>query len=455
MSVQSGTTGPGNWITFGLAVLTTWVSLAVLPAQAQSSAGQNPAQQPSNTRPAPDIPDAPSTVQPPPAKIAPPPDLPQNEGGKSSRQIPADEKPAPPPKMPPVETVPPGTTVESGPQQPTGPRNQINPDEGLYKFVVTTNFVQIPVMVKDGQGRRVDGLLPKDFAVMENGKKQTLTYFTSDPFQLSVAVVLDLGMADVAVQKVNQTYSALVGAFSPYDEFALYTYSSTVTRVTDFTGRPEKMTAALDAMKLVRGGSYGPPVLNGPLSNQGPMVNGIPVGTQGPPPVMTPPKEAHVLNDAILRAALDLSKRDRTRRKVIFVISDGRERGSQASYKDVLKLLETHGIQVKAVVLDQGALPVYKQVEKLHHVFRQGYADILPKYTNATGGGDVFTELTRNSIEKAYADITSEARNQYTLGYTPKAVAGSSAYRNIEVLVDKKGLNIYTKAGYYPVPSAR
>lgn len=429
--------------------------LIALPCPGQSGAGQNPAQQPSNNQAAPDIPDAPSAVQPPPAKVAPAPDLPQDESGQSSSQTTPAEKPAPPPKMPPVETVPPGTDVESGPQQPTGPKNQLNPKEGLYTIRTPVNFVLIPVMVKDGQGRRVDGLLPRDFVVRENGKTQTLTYFTSDPFQLSVAVVLDVGMADVALQKVNQTYSALVGAFSPYDEFALYTYSGTVTRVTDFTGRPEKLTAALDAMKLVRGGSYGPPVLGGPLSNQPPMINGIPVGTQGPPPVMTPPKEAHVLNDAILRAALDLSKRDRTRRKVIFVISDGRERGSQAAYKDVLKLLETHGIQVKAVVLDQGALPVYKQVEKIHHVFRQGYADILPKYTNATGGGDVFTELTRNSIEEAYGQITSEARNQYTLGYTPKAVGGASAYRDIEVLVDKKGLNIYTKAGYYPVPTAR
>jgi VWFA-related protein len=344
--------------------------------------------------------------------------------------------------------------VTSGTQ--TGaPRNIINPTEDLYKISVTTNFVQIPVMVKDDRGRRVEGLLPKDFTVLENGKPQKLTYFTSDPFQLSVAVLIDLGMADVAVQKVHQTYSSLVGAFSPYDEYALYTYSSTVSQVTDFTGRPEKLTAALDAMKLVRGHANGPPVLGGPLGPQPPMVNGIPVGSSGPPPVYTPPKEAHVLNDAILRAALDLSKRDRTRRKVIFVISDGRERGSQASYKDVLRLLETHGIQVKAVVLDQGALPLYKQVEKIHHVFNQGYADILPKYTNATGGGNIFTELTRNSIEEAYAQITSEARNQYTLGYTPKAIGGSSAYRSLEVEVDKSGLNIYTKAGYYPVPAPR
>jgi VWFA-related protein len=299
----------------------------------------------------------------------------------------------------------------------------------------------------------VDGLLPKDFIVNENGKPQTLTYFTSDPFALSVAVVLDIGMADVSLQRVNETYSSLVGAFSPYDEFALYTYSSTVSQVADFTHRPERLTAALDELKLVRGHENGPPVLGGPFAN-GPTVNGMPVG--GPPtaPVNTPPKEAHVLNDAILRAALDLSRRDRTRRKVILVISDGQERGSSSHYKEVLRVLETYSIQVKAVVVDQGALPGYKQVEKIHHVFDQGYSNILPKYTNATGGGVPYSELTRNSIEDAYASIASESRNVYTLGYNAKPVAGHSAYRTIEVIVDKKGLNIYTKAGYYPVPSA-
>jgi VWFA-related protein len=350
--------------------------------------------------------------------------------------------------QPPAQT-PTGTAAE-GTSQTGGPRNQINPTENLYKISVTTNFVQIPVMVKDSDGRRVDGLLPKDFVVLENGKKQTLSYFTSDPFQLSVAILLDLGMADVAFQKVNQTFGSLVGAFSPYDEIALYTYSSTVSQVADFTGRPERLTASLDQMKLVRGHNNGPPVLNGPLAS-GPTVNGMPVG--GPPvqPVNTPPREAHVLNDAILRAALDLSKRDRTRRKVIFVISDGRELGSKASYSDVLRVLETQGVQVKAVVVDQGALPLYRQIEKLH-LKGQGFSNILPRYTSATGGGTPYSELSRNAIEDAYAQITSEARNQYTLGYVPKAVASSSAYRAIEVQVYKKGLNIYTKAGYYPIP---
>ena len=423
-------------------------------AQAQSGQSQ---QAPANSQQQ-EIPDTPSAVQPPAPKPAPEPEPPKpsqdSETPAASSSAQQDQEKTAPPPMPPVETIPPGSTPEETPQGP-GPRNQINPKEDLYTISVTTNFVQIPVMVKDKQGRRVDGLLPQDFTVLENGKPQKLSYFTSDPFLLSAAVLIDLGMADVSVQKVNQTYSALVGAFSPYDEVALYTYSSTVSQVADFTRRQDKLTAVLDSMKLVRGHNNGPPVLGGPLGPQGPMVNGIPVGTSGPPPVYTPPKESHVLNDAILKAALDLSHRDRTRRKVIFVISDGRERGSRASYTDVLHVLETQGIQVKAVVLDMGALPIYKQVEKLPHVFHQGYADILPKYTNATGGGNVFMELSRNSIETAYAQIASEARNQYTLGYAPKAVGGTSAYRTIEVLVHRKDLDVYSKAGYYPIPVKR
>ncbi len=439
-----------------LAVLALVGALAIPASQAQST-NQAPSQQPANPRSDQDIPDAPSTVQPPPPKPAvpeaPPPDTrkkaepipfpgdnPAPAGQNQANPGPADQ--TSPPPMPPVQTIAPGT----------GPRNQINPKEDLYTISISTNFVQVPVMVKYSDGRPVEGLLSKDFSVLENGKKQTLTFFTSDPFPLSVAVLLDTGMPDVAVQKLNQTYSALVGAFSPYDEVALYTYSSTVSEITDFTARPEKLTAALNQMKLVRGSYNGPAVLDGPLAS-GPTVNGMPIG--GPPvqPVNTPPREAHVLNDAILRAALDLSKRERARRKVIFVISNGRELGSKASYREVLRVLETQGIQVRAVVLDSGALPIYKQLNKFH-IKDQGYADILPRYVSATGGGSISTEITRNAMENAYGDITNEARNQYTLGYVPQATTGSSAYRTIEVLVDKKGLKIFAKDGYYAIPTA-
>ena len=446
---------------FGLLVL----GIAVPVAMAQSTGSQN--QAPAKPQSSQDIPDAPSTVQPPVPKPTPEPEAaptnPQNAAppDSSSTSEPTTSEPSgqqpeggqkqTPPPMPPVQTVPAGS-VPTG-DSATGPRNQVNPNEPLYKLRVTTSFVQVPVLVRDSQNRLVYGLTWKDFTVNENGKPQTLTYFTSDPFPLSVAIVLDIGLPEVTFQKVNETYGSLVGAFSPYDEAALYTYSSAVSQVADFTAKREKLTAALDEMKLVRGRNNGPPVLGGPLGPQPPMINGIPVGTAGPPPVITPPRESHVLNDAILRAALDLSKRPRELRKVIFVISDGQEMGSRASYADVLRLLQTRDIQVQAVVVGQGALPLYKQIGRLR-LKGQGYSNILPRYVYATGGGQVYSELSRNSIEDAYASVTSQARNQYTLGYNPKPSADSSAYRSVEVIVHKKGLKVSAKDGYYRIPAA-
>jgi VWFA-related protein len=440
-----------------LTILVFAAALTVSPAWAQSGNGQNP---PANSQPTDDIPDAPSAVQPPPKPALPAPDSSQAAQPENSSSSPTQNPTPPqsdqtaPPRMPPIETVPPGTARQNQ-SQFTGvePRNAINPKEDLYTIVKQTSLVQIPVMVKDSEGRRVDGLTPGDFTVLENGQKQRLTFFTSDPYTLSVAIVLDLGMPDVAVQKVAETYSALVGALSPYDEAALYTYSSSVSQQVDFTRNSQRLTGELDELKTVRGRNNGPPVLTGPMSGEGPYINGAPAGGPIIAPVNTPPREYHVLNDAILRAAQDLGRRDPGRRRVIFVISDGRELGSSASYKEVLRVLQSRNIQVKAVVVDMGSLPGYRQVEKIHHLLWQGYSDILPKYTYATGGGEVLHELSRNAIEDAYSQVTDEARNQYTLGYYAQPTKGGAAYRSIDVVVDRRGLKISAKDGYYPAPS--
>jgi VWFA-related protein len=429
----------------GIALVLVLAPVLGVPVQAQSG-GNPPATQDQKPAQSQDIPDAPSVVQPPT------PTFPERPEKPPATQPPAAQPPStdksrkpddsaqtgtetqPPPPMPPVETVPPDTTTAA-------PKDQASSKDDLLKFIVRVNSVQIPVMVKDKSGRPVDGLRPKDFTVLENGKPQQLTYFTTDPFELAVAIVLDLGMPDVAVQKVNQTFPALVGAFSVYDEVALYTYSSTVSQVSSFQGAGQKLTALLKQMQTETGHNNGVAVLNGPMAS-GPVVNGVPVGSPSVP-VNTPPREAHVLNDAILRAALDLSKRDRTRRKVIFVISDGRELGSQASYRDVVRVLLAQGIQVKAVAVEGGAIPIYNKLEKLH-LPRQGYSDLLPKYTSATGGGQVYAEFSRNAIEDAYAEITSDVRNQYTLGYLTRATL-SEKCNELVVNVDHPGLKIYAR----------
>jgi VWFA-related protein len=406
-----------------------------------------------------DIPDAPSATRP-----IPPPsprqeaaeestaDVPPADGSgvtTGSKELPrsapdsTDQKPAPPP-MPPVRTVPAGSVPKD-----------LETGQDLYTITVTTNLVTVPVTVTDREGRMIGGLLPQDFLVLENGQKQTLKFFTSDPFALSAAVIFDTGMADVGLKKVQETLSALQGAFSPFDEVGIYTYSSTVGRVSDFTTAGKQLTATLNQVKGFSGANNGPAVTSGPLGPQGPIINGIPMDSPVNP-VSTPPKVARVLNDAILLAARDLSKRDRARRKIIFIISDGFEQGSVASYKDTLKVLLTQNITVYAVGVEGAAIPVYDRLQRIHIPKTRaaiGYSDILPKYVNATGGGTVYGELAQAEIERAYARAIGDARNQYTLGYSPRSNIGG--YREIEVQVKRQGVKVYARRGYYPLPTAR
>jgi len=346
--------------------------------------------------------------------------------------------------MPPVKTVPPGSV----------PPETANGESGYVLPRVTTNLVIVPVTVKDSDGRMVNGLQPRDFTVLENGQRQTLKFFTSDPFALSAAVVIDLGMPDVGVKKVQQTLSALQGAFSQFDEIAIYTYSTKVGRQSDFTGVGRQLTAVMNQIKSYSGESNGPPVTDGPLGPQGPIINGMPIDAPVTP-VSTPPRVAHVINDAILTAARDLSKQPRERRKIIFVISDGRELGSTASYQDTLKVLLTQNITVYGVGVEGAAIPIYDRLQRIHLPKTRallGYSDILPKYVSATGGGAVYAELTAADIERAYASAIGEARNQYTIGYSSKGIGG---YRQIEVRVHRPNLKVYAKDGYYPLPAAR
>jgi VWFA-related protein len=417
-----------------------------------------------------DIPDAPSASRPPQPFPAAPPVEPQGtppNAAADTEQVPSgneappsstnpassatEDKMNPPPHALDVKTVP-----EGGATPDTGSASQ---DE-LFRITRNVNQVIVPVRVTDDSGRLVNGLLPKDFSIYEDGKKRTMNFFTSDPLAISAAVIFDLGMADVAVQKVNQSLPALEGAFSKFDEVAIYTYSSTTGRMADFGAVGKRLEAVLNQLKTKHGENNGVPVTGGPLGPQGPMINNIPVDRSIPTPI-SPAKQARVLNDAVLEAAMDLGKRDKSRRKIIFIISDGREYRSNASYSAVLKVLLSNGILVYGIGVEGAALPGYRQLEKLH-IPGQGYSDILPKYASATGG-EILNEYSKDAIENAYQRAIGDARNQYTLGYTTAATP-SSTYREIEVRVGRPGCKssdlrpcvlVFAKAGYYPLPMSR
>jgi VWFA-related protein len=384
-----------------------------------------------------DIPDAPTPKTPQPGQF------PEDAPPASKNDHPADPAspaPTPAPSPTPAPQRIPGLSTDR---------------KELPLFTVHTNFVLLPVIVKDNSGRLVSGLNWQDFTVYDDGTPQKLSFFTSDSLPLSAAIVVDIDLPAPTMKKVNESLPALVGAFSEFDEVALYGYGHTVSQVSGYTGAGNLPTTTLSRMKRP-GREGGPPQVFGPLAG-GPSINGHPVtdpnaqaGTAiGGSGIPNPVSESYVLNDAILRAAQDLGRRDPARRKIIFVISDGRELGSKASLNEVRKVLLTYNIAVFAVGVDTAATPIYDKLNR-PRVPGFGYQNILPRYVVDTGG-EAYNAFDRQTIEQAYSKVTDLARNQYTLGYNA-TLSATSVCRTIDVHVHRPNLSVRARQAYCPLP---
>jgi VWFA-related protein len=403
------------------------------------------------------VPDAPTPQAPPPLPGTSGPITPGAGAGVeapaqgTSSSAPTSASPDEPPASPipppaPVGQAPVGQDMDQGPAPEGG---------NVAHFVVNVNFVEVPVSVKDAKLKLVSGLTWRDFRVYENGAPQRLTFFSVDSQPLSVAFVIDQSLPSNVMDKVNTSLSAIQGALTPYDEAAVFTYGNGPKEWTGFTGSQGNRLPAVLALAKATGTDPMVPDNSGPFAGCNIRENGNcvdpnlqPGRSAGNDTFITIPKEIHTLNDAILAAAKELSTRPKERRRVIYVISDGKEYGSKASWKEVVRYLQTNQIAVYATLVGDSARWGEGWIDRFHLPLTM-YDNILYKYTIATGG-DTDSEGGINGIETSYAKIADEARNQYTLGYLSHESIYDAKYRNIDVRVDRPDLEVIAKHGYYP-----
>jgi len=319
-----------------------------------------------------------------------------------------------------------------------------------------TTEVIVPVTVKDNKGKLVAGLTWRDFKVYENNNRVHISYFAVDPFPLSIAFVVDQSLTSDIMAKVNSSLDAIQGALTPYDELAVFTYSNGPQNISGgFTGAQSARVPFLFSMTKAAGTDSQVPQNSGPLAGCPITKNGDcvdpniqPGRSAGDSTFITIPKEIHTLNDAILAAAKELSSRPKDRRRIIYVVSDGKEYGSKATIKEVIRYLETNNIAVYGTLVGTSAAWGEGRLSRIHLPFTM-YDNVLYKYIAATGG-QADSERNLNGIEKSYADIAMDARNQYTIIYTSHEPAIDSKFRKIDVIVNRPGLDVTAKLGYYP-----
>jgi VWFA-related protein len=410
----------------------------------------------------PTVPDAPTPQAPKPlasdvnGPITPGQGAGNTTSGPTSSSNPPAQQPAPTSQAPSPSQVP---TNQGKDQVQTAPPETPAAGEGVEsvtKLVVRVNFVEVPVTVKDSKGKLVAGLTYRDFKVFENETREPIAFFTTDSFPLSIAFVIDQSLTSDVMTKVNNSLGAIQGALTPYDEVAVFSYNNGAqNRSGGFTGAQSARVPFVLSMAKAAGEEMLVPINDGPMAGCNVRQNGNcvdpniqPGRSAGGGTFMTIPKEIHTLNDAILAAAKELSTRPKGRRRIIYVISDGKEYGSKATYKEVLRYLETNKIAVYGTLVGDSARWGEGYVSRVHLPFSM-YDNILARYILATGG-EPDAERGLDGIEKSYARIAEEARNQYTLGYYSHQPVIDGKFRKIEVRLERTGMEVVAKQGYYP-----
>jgi len=309
---------------------------------------------------------------------------------------------------------------------------------------VPVNEVVIPVTVKDGRGGLVPDLERNEFRVLEDNVEQRISYFRAEATPLSMVILLDNDMKQRDGDEVKQSVDAIVAGMSATDEAFICRFDQQFHPGKGFTTDQDQLLIELKRLRLDTQSdapSQGGPFNDGPKINQQSVTGGP--ATSGSTTVIKG-QVTKALDDAVYSAAELLRDRgtNRDRRRIIFLISDGRNgaKFNTNSYDTTVKQLLRNGVSVYGIAVGSA-------------YFDRKFSRLVD-YARATGG-EVFFAAKRQTMEELYSRVTEEARHQYVLAYTPVGTNRGDEYHSIEVRVKREGLNVIARQGYYSSGIAR
>jgi VWFA-related protein len=300
---------------------------------------------------------------------------------------------------------------------------------------VITETVVVPVTVKDRTGNLVPDLRKDEFRIFEDNIEQEIKKLSVETVPLSLVILIDNDLKRKDEQQVEPSLVSIVSGLSTSDEAFICRFDQFFHEGKGFTRNQDNLLTELKRTNLSSEPSVAPP--GGPFS--GPTINNAPAPGAPPNPaglqaIKGQPTKA--LDDAVFEAAGLLKDRDgRNRRKVILLISDGQNgaKFNTHSYDETRTELLRQGISVYSVATGSS-------------YFERKF-NRLVSYSHDTGG-DIYYGAKQNAFSEFYSRITEEARNQYTLTYSPKGERPVD-YHSIEVRVRRDGLTILARQGYY------
>ena len=325
------------------------------------------------------------------------------------------------------------------------------------KFSTDVKVVNVLVAVRDKQGKIINDLGKDDFDLSEEGRPQTIRYFTREtdaPLTLGLLVDTSLSQRRVLGEEKDASRRFIEKVLrEDRDQTFLIHFDHDTELLQDLTSSRSKLERALDDVQLPDDAR---PQMRG--SGGG----GYPGGGGGgyPSGGRRSYQAGTTLYDAVQLASDELMRK-RMGRKALILLTDGVDQGSKDTLSQAIEAAQRTDTLVYSIWFtgdeQQPMQPAYGGYGGRRHgggfpppTRAQGPdgKKILQQISRETGGG--FYEVGKKlSIDQIYDRIEEELRNQYSLGFTPDKV-DNFGFHKIAVTVKQKGLIVQTREGYYP-----
>lgn len=323
-----------------------------------------------------------------------------------------------------------GPMIHDNPGPAIPPVN--NPDDSadtternpMETMKVNVDVVNLFFNVKDKKGGLIPGLTKNDFEVAEDGKPQTIKYFSADSNQpLTLGILIDSSLSQERVLEMEKEVGAsfLNSVLRAKDEAFVISFDVNVDLLQDFTNSKRDLRAALNRARINGGGGGGGiPGLGG-----GPVPNSNPRGT--------------LLYDAIYLASHDKLSHE-VGRKAMIILTDGEDQGSQLRIKDAQEAAQkSDSIVYVLLCADRG----------FYGGFYSGDRE-MKKLAEETGGRVIEVGNKIDKLQAAFDQISNELRSQYNIGYTPTNGKRDGTYRKVQIKT-KENYKVQARAGYYAI----
>jgi len=260
------------------------------------------------------------------------------------------------------------------------------------QFTTGVNLVEVYATVTDAKGEPVTGLKAADFRVLQDGAPQAITTFAAGDVPLSIVIALDrsFSMRGDRLAVAKRAARAFIDALRPDDEVMVLAIGSEIQTITPPVSARDAAATRWEA-----------------------------IDAWGTTPLYD-----------VTYTALDMVQTRRGRRALL-VISDGDDRYSERTATELIDHARRTDVLVYPVAIGKTRPPV------------------LVELASVTGGRSL-AATDPAELERTLPALARELRSQYLLGYVPPPLASEGpAWHAIDVVVDRPGVRVRARDGYF------